>query len=76
MPPVDPRGMTLTNWAAFLVQDYGSDFLPILKDPDKWQDWAMRVIESPTFATAAAPDPRAFPEWRPWAERLAGLSIS
>ncbi len=52
MPPVDPRGMSLESWAAFLVQDYGSDFLPILvpaeimKDPDRWRDWAMRVIEA------------------------------
>ncbi len=76
MPPVDPRGMDLTRWAAFLVQDYGSDALPILLDPDRWQEWAMRVIEAPSFASQAAPDPRGFPSWGPWAERLVAVTVS
>lgn len=76
MPPIDPRGMDLKQWADFLVQDYGSDFLPILLDPDRWQDWAMRVIEAPSFASQSAPSPLGFSTWRPWAERLVGLTVS
>lgn len=77
MPPLDPRGLDLQTWANFLVQDYGSDFLPILMDdPDQWQDWAMRVIEAPSFVSVGAPDPSGFPEWMPWAERLVGLTTS
>lgn len=76
MPPMDPRGMSLERWAAFLVQDYGADFLPILKDPDKWQEWAMRVVEAPSFAAVSIPQPTQFPDWRPWAERVVGLTVS
>ena len=76
MPPVDPRGMDVIRWSAFLVQDYGEDALPVLMDPDRWREWAMRVIEAPSFAAPGAPDPRQFPDWRPWAERLVAITVS
>jgi hypothetical protein len=74
--PVDPRYLDLPTWGAFLVQDFGNSMLPILLDETKWMEWAMRVIEAPAFANAGAPRPDGFPGWRPWAERLVGLSIS
>jgi hypothetical protein len=74
--PVDPRYMDLRTWANFLVQDFGNSMLPILLDEDRWKEWAMRVYEAPAFCNAGAPQPQGFSDWRPWAERIVGLSIS
>jgi hypothetical protein len=62
-----PVGIDLPRWAASLFADFPSDNIPGLTDPDDWQAWGSRLIESPTFSEAGAPSPYLFPEWQSWA---------
>ncbi len=75
---VDPRYISLKNWAASLVVDFPNDTVPILEDENKWEDWAAKVIGVGTFAKAGLPAPFTiispgikkanFQKWEDWAK--------
>lgn len=67
---IDPRGMTLTDWAdSVILVVSGSWSYGRLDDEARWQDWATGLVRSPTFSARNMPDPYAFDDWRDWAMR-------
>lgn len=68
---IDPRGVTLTQWANFttpLLAPFGIS--PILITEEAWRPWARSVIQLPGIAQQRPPDPEAFLDWREWAFRF------
>jgi hypothetical protein len=72
-----PAYISLTDWAAALLQDYPDENLPILQDEESWEDWGNIVANSGIFARAAIPMPTSiksgeikknFQTWDKWAE--------
>lgn len=68
MSIVLPVGIDVLDWAASLVIDFPRDDVPRLDDPSAWQQWAERLLQSPSFLLAPRPD--AFSDWRSWAESV------
>lgn len=67
---VDPRGMSITQWADAVLLSVGDAWsYPRLDDEVRWRDWAVAFLRSPTFANQALPDPYGFNDWQEWAER-------
>lgn len=68
---IDPRGLTLRDWAdsVILVVDDAWSF-GRLDDENEWQDWATGFLKASPFSTRAAPDPYQFDDWREWAMRV------
>lgn len=71
MTAVDPRGLTLREWAdgTILSVDAAWSF-GRLDDEEFWQTWAVAFLRAPTFSSQAMPDPYAFTDWRDWAMRV------
>lgn len=75
---VDPRYISLKNWAASLIVDFPNDIIPVLEDENKWEDWAARVITVGIFSRAGLPAPFTitqpgikkanFQKWEDWAK--------
>jgi hypothetical protein len=72
-----PQYVTLKLWSAQLVSEYASEYLPILRDENKWQEWAMIVAGSGPFSRANVPKPfnvrgghknANFKTWDQWAK--------
>jgi|DEB0MinimDraft_6_1074348.scaffolds.fasta_scaffold265643_2 hypothetical protein len=67
---IDPRGMSLLDWADSVVLsssdtwDFGR-----LDDPESWQDWAVGLVRASPFTQRVLPDPYQFTDWRDWAMR-------
>ncbi len=69
---IDPRGMSLVDWAdslVLLVNGQGWAFGRVTNEAD-WQDWAVGFVRAGGLATRTLPDPHAFTDWRKWAERV------
>jgi len=63
--------MSVTEWTdmmALTLERYGT--VSRLEDPERWKDWANRVIAMPKISVAAPPIPDVFDDWRDWAERF------
>ena len=66
---VDPRGLTLRDWADSMVltspvgQPIGR-----LNGAD-WQRWAANFVKAPGYSQRSVPDPYQFDDWREWAMR-------
>jgi hypothetical protein len=83
---VDPRYISLKNWAASLVVDFPNDIVPILEDENKWEDWANNVIGIGSFAKAGLPPPFIitqpgvrkpnFQKWEDWAKVVYSIMIN
>jgi hypothetical protein len=72
-----PEYITLKDWAANLVSDYANEYLPILSNEEKWEEWGAIVAGSGTFSKANVPPPfeiygarkkSSFKDWREWAK--------
>lgn len=67
---IDPRGMTLRDWADSVILSIPDVWsLPRLDDEARWQDWAVALLRAQPFATQVVPDPYGFDDWREWAQR-------
>jgi hypothetical protein len=68
---IDPRGMTLIDWADSVILSVGDAWsFGRLDDENEWQDWATGFLKASPFSTRAAPDPYQFDDWREWAMRV------
>jgi len=72
-----PEYISLKDWAADLIGTYSKEFLPILEDEDKWQEWGAIVAGTGIFAKAGVPTPFSlvqgkkqadFESWQEWAK--------
>ena len=80
-----PEYIDIKDWAANLVHDYPDEYLPILEDADKWQDWASIVAGTGVFARNEIPAPFSFElgekkedfgNWQEWAKTVYNLMMS
>lgn len=72
---IDPRGLTVTEWAdaTILAVDSAWSSVGRLDDEASWQAWGTGFLNTPSFATQAVPDPYQFSDWRDWAMRVNAL---
>lgn len=79
-----PEFITLNDWTAQLIADYPEEYLPILVDEEKWQDWANIVINTGVFAKVKIPPPfsmsegskvQNFKKWQDWAKVVYSIMI-
>ena len=67
---INPRGMTLTDWADSVILSVGDAWaFGRLQDESRWQDWAVAFLRG-NYSQKNAPDPYAFDDWRDWAMRV------
>ena len=80
-----PEYIDIKDWAANLVHDYPDEYLPILEDADKWQDWASVIAGTGVFARNEIPAPFSFESgekkeyfgnWQEWAKTVYNLMMS
>ncbi len=73
---VQPKYISLKNWAGSLLIDFPDDILPILRDEEDWEEWAVIVANTGSFKRANIPTPyqlkqgqreSAFKTWNKWA---------
>lgn len=71
-----PQYISLKNWAASLPQDYPDTQFPVLRDENKWQEWAATVAATNVFQRANVPSPvvvtqgkkvNNYKTWEEWA---------
>ena len=62
-----PTKADLKTWASSLIVDFPQDNIPILSDENDWERWGSILIGCQSFASNAAPPPRAYGDWRDWA---------
>ncbi len=76
---VQPSYISLTDWAATLVSDFGNENLPQLLKEDQWQEWGMILCNTGIFARANIPPPfviaqgskkQIYTGWSDWAARV------
>jgi hypothetical protein len=67
---IDPRGMSLLDWADSVVLSVGDAWsLGKLEDEAQWQDWAVGFVRASSFTQRIPPNPYQFNDWREWAMR-------
>ena len=67
---IDPRGMTLRDWADSVILSVGDTWsFGKLQSEDQWQDWAVGFVRASNFTQRIVPDPYQFDDWREWAMR-------
>lgn len=80
-----PEYIDIKDWAANLIVDYPDEYLPILEDADKWEDWASTVAGTGVFARNDIPAPfsvtegekkQEFKDWQEWAKTVYNLMIN
>ena len=80
-----PEYIDIKDWAANLIADYPNEYLPILEDEGKWDDWASIVASSGIFARNDIPAPfsveeggkkQEFKDWQEWAKTVYNLMMS
>lgn len=80
-----PEYIDIKDWAANLIVDYPDEYLPILEDVDKWEDWASIVAGTGVFARNDIPAPfsvtegekkQEFKDWQEWAKTFYNLMIN
>ena len=80
-----PEYIDVKDWAANLIVDYPDEYLPILEDADKWEDWASIVAGTGVFARNNIPAPfsvtegekkQEFKDWQEWAKTVYNLMIN
>lgn len=65
---IDPRGMTVTDWADSMVyslEKYGS--VGRLDDPQNWQTWALGITSFKKVSPQNPPNPMEYNDWQEWA---------
>jgi len=80
-----PEYIDIKDWAANLIVDYPDEYLPILEDADKWEDWGSIVAGTGVFARNDIPAPvsvmegtkkQEFKDWQEWAKTVYNLMIN
>ena len=80
-----PEYIDIKDWAANLIVDYPNEYLPILEDADKWENWASIVAGTGVFARNDIPAPfsvtegekkQEFKDWQEWAKTVYNLMIN
>ena len=80
-----PEYIDVKDWAANLIVDYPDEYLPVLEDADKWEDWASTVAGTGVFARNDIPAPfsvtegekkQEFKDWQEWAKTVYNLMIN
>lgn len=80
-----PEYIDIKDWAANLIVDYPDEYLPVLEDADKWEDWASIVAGTGVFARNDIPAPfsvtegekkQEFKDWQEWAKTVYNLMIN
>ena len=67
---IDPRGMSLTQWADGVILTLNSEWsLSRLDDEIRWMDWAAQFQRIPELTQRNIPNPYQFSDWREWAMR-------
>ncbi len=67
---IDPRGMSLRDWADSVILAVGDAWsFGVLQDDAGWQDWAVGFVRASNFTQRVVPDPYQFDDWREWAMR-------
>lgn len=64
---VQPRFISLANWAASLVIDFPDDDIPLLYNEKDWKNWGNFLVQCTNFASNGAPGATFYKEWQPWA---------
>lgn len=68
---IDPRGLTLLQWADAVILDVGDAWsFGRLVNEDDWQSWGAAFVRAQPFASRNPPNPYQFTEWREWAMRV------
>ncbi len=68
---IDPRGMTVIQWADRMSLILDSMVIPErLDDPEQWREWATNIIDTPNFEGQNVPIPYQFDNWMEWAMRF------
>lgn len=68
---IDPRGLTVREWADFtvpLLDPWGG--VGKLENDRDWQVWAASILNLPRMSTFSPPDPYQFKDWREWVFRF------
>jgi len=65
-----PLGCSIETWASSLFIDFPSDNIPILLNPDQWQEWGDQLLQEDTFANANCPGTASFKDWQAWAQSV------
>lgn len=80
-----PEYIDIKDWAASLIADYPDEYLPILEDADKWQEWASVIAGTGVFARNEIPAPvtvesagkkEEFGSWQEWAKTVYNLMMN
>lgn len=68
---IDPRGLTLKEWADAVVLSIDDAWsFGRLDDEGRWQDWAVGLLRALPTSDRVIPDPYQFDDWREWAMRV------
>lgn len=68
---VDPRGLTLRDWADSVVLSVPNSWLlGRLDDESRWQDWATGLVRAGNLNQRNLPNPYNFTDWKMWAMRV------
>ena len=65
---IDPRGMSLTDWADSVILSTGDAWAFGRLQNDNWQEWAVAFLRG-SYSQQNVPDPYQFSDWRDWAMR-------
>lgn len=66
-----PVNVSVTEWCDMSTPDllkFGP--IPLLLNPDQWQNWARFVITLPQISEVQPPLPESFSRWDQWAFRF------
>lgn len=67
---IDPRGLTLREWADAVILVVGDAWsFGKLENEADWQEWAVGFVRASSFTQRVPPDPYQFNDWREWAMR-------
>lgn len=68
---IDPRGLSVTDWADsmhFVLAPYV--LAPRLDNPLVWQNWGLQILQAPAISQKNPPNPLQFGNWQEWAMRF------
>ena len=67
---IDPRHMTLKDWADSVILSVTDVWsFGKLEDENEWQGWAKAFVVANGYSQRNMPDPYQFTDWREWAQR-------
>jgi len=68
---INPEGMSVIDWADNMAFALSGTVIPARLDhPEKWREWAVNILRTPSIEGQNAPDPYQFENWRDWAMRF------